>query len=146
MALLFAASNGSLVRKAWLRLSDLAAGAGSGLHVWPQHAEVPVGSDLSVAVAVNRWERRLEAIVRSPGAPPNRFPVVLDESGTGKFRLYDVREPTRFDLFTPSLESRGHTVDVFIPPELRAVEVVIRAPAYARLPERRSAALDEPCA
>jgi hypothetical protein len=113
-------------------MKDLISGTPSGLVFESFPQEAPVGTDVTVAFAINRWEQAARIHWRDAGGSHSE-PVVIDAAGNGSFTFYTVEDPVSFKITTPSLKSGWQSIEVYQPARLDAVEIKIRPPAYTGL-------------
>ncbi|OGV77691.1 MAG: hypothetical protein A3K19_19260 [Lentisphaerae bacterium RIFOXYB12_FULL_65_16] len=107
---------------------DLLSGAASGLRVSPGDAECPAHSDVRIDVTVERWENEARIVCQTRNQ--ERFEMNRGEGNRHFFTFYDVTEPVRYRVLTPSLASPWHTLQPYYPPVLNAARIRIHPPAY----------------
>ncbi len=113
-----------------------------GLIVRPGDKEVPIHSDVTIDVEIKRWEREAK-IVYSDARGRHEYPLYEKRDGNFRFTFYDLVEPVRYEIITPSLSSPSYTLGVFQPPELRSIEIKVEPPAYTQLPAQDFASLTD---
>ena len=126
--LLWPALGNEYSQKARAYFSDLIAGELTGVSVTPGTAEIPVETDLTIQAAVVRWEdtARVEYIDER-----GRHDYPMHDGGDDHhFTFYNVTDPIRYRVHTPSLTSPWHRVTPYVPPAIENYRLTVTPPAY----------------
>ncbi|OVE81261.1 hypothetical protein BVY04_03655 [bacterium M21] len=122
--------------KARAHMLDMVNGTSTGILVAPGDIEVAAESTV-----------RIEATIQRGPLDDIRIHVV-DEQGTHEykmseekdrffvFELYGVTGDFSYQVFSPTVESRTGKVSVYQRPSIERIKILVRPPAYTKLPEQ----------
>lgn len=133
-ALIFAgcmgvALNSRAWRKATAHLGDRWRGTPTGLLLQVPSEPVPEHSDVRLDVDVRRWEP--EASIEYVDAEGrHRFRMNRAEGSRSFFTFYDVTQPLRYRVLTPSLASSWRRLETYRPPSFEQVTFRVEPPPY----------------
>ena len=127
--LLFAGGlNSRPARKAWASVAG-----DPPVSVVPGDADVPAHSDLVVHAQVRRWEPTAEIEFEDRGG---RHRFAMNERGRGHtFTFYDMTEPVRYRVLSPSAASPWYSLQVYTPPDYECIRIRFTPPEYTGLSE-----------
>ena len=133
-AMLFAACMAlALHSRAWqkaaARLADLRRGENTGLVLQVPTEPVPEHTDVRIDADVRRWET--DASVEYADAEGrHRFRMNRADGGRSFFTFYDLTQPLRYRVVTPSLASPWQWLTTYRPPSFEEVILQVEPPAY----------------
>lgn len=118
-------------RKGVYYFSDIPQAETSGLKIEPAGSEAPIGSDVTIAAEVLRWDNNAEIeYIDSTGR--HRHPMNRGANGHF-FTFYSLAGDARFRIHTPSLRSQWYHVSSYIPPAILSARILVEPPAYTRM-------------
>lgn len=121
-----------LLRKAGYGWLDWRTGTNSGIQILPEQLGIPRDSDITIRAEILRWEDIAEIEYQTNGES-YRFAMSASRQGDRSFTFYEVSQPIRFRVITPSLVSDWKQITPYTPPRIEAVKIEIHPPAYTRL-------------
>ncbi|MCR4575414.1 MAG: hypothetical protein K5787_16765 [Lentisphaeria bacterium] len=93
--------------------------------------EYPRHGDIQLVVHANRWEQDLWIeIIDADGSKQHHPMHPMNDENASAFVFYDVRQPVRYRVGSPSLRSKWFSFSVFDPPEITSLSITVTPPAY----------------
>ena len=93
--------------------------------------EYPRHGDVQLAVKANRWEQDVWIEIIDSDGLRQRHPMhAMNDEGVSAFVFYDVQQPVRYRIGSPSLRSKWFSFNIFDPPEITSLAITVTPPAY----------------